>query len=293
VEPLQLILTAVLAPALAAGLVLAIGWKLWRPESADGRALGAPALALAFLLGSWFLSGWPESFWPGSKRTPTGLDWLVVLTVLGALCLPFEARLGRWRFLLRGVFVTLVIRLVLRNAFASTWQPVEGWLWFGGLATLYLVLWAAIERLTTQRPGASGPLILWTLASALAGLAALTGSVRIAQLTAGLAAGLGAAVVISWRWPRFNLGGGGGALALLLLFGLGLNAYFFSYTSATDIVLLATAPLWALLASLPRWRAKPDWQRTAIAVGLVLIPLCIALARAGQAFLEAADEYSY
>lgn len=292
-DPIEIALQCVLIPAVLAGIVLACAWRAWKRDSQrDGRPWGALAIALAFASTFYFLSGLPTSLLPDSPRTPTGLDWLAWMTFPAALLLPLEAKLGKARHILRGVVAAIVVRLVLRNAFASIWEAQEGWIWFGVLTALYLAIWAAIARSTSRRPGASSPMLLWLLATGLAVLAGLTGSALIAQLTGALAAGFGAAIVISWRIPRFSLSGSGSSMGLLLLFALGLNAHFFSYTTGTDILLLAAAPFAALLAELPPLRFKRPALRTLTVLALASIPIAVALTRAAMAFLaEAEDDY--
>ena len=294
-DPQQILLPGVLLPAIATGLVLAFGWKLWRraPAGIDGRWSGAPALALGFAAAFVAISGVPTSFLPGSSRTPTGLDWLAWLTIPLALVLPSLPKFGRWRHLLRGVIAVSVVRLVLHNAFQRTWEDAEGWKWLGGLSALYLLMWTCLEWISSRRSGASSPLLLWTLAAGLAALAALTGSARIGQLGGAVAAGLGAASVIAWRWPRLTMSGSGVSMALALLFGLGLNAHVFSYTSATDILLVASAPFVALLAELPLLRQRKPSVRTASLVLLALVPIAVALTRAGLEFAASGSEYDY
>ncbi len=292
-DPQELVLVGVLAPALAAGVLLGLGWKAWRreDEGIDGRWSGGPALALAFLLTFVLVSGLPASLLPDSPRTPTGLDWLAWLSLPALLLLAFEHKLGRWKHVLRGVVALAAVRLVLHNAFESTFAVDEGGKWLAGLTILYLVLWAALARVCGQRSGASSPLVLWTLATGLAVLAGLTGSVKIGQLGGALAAGLGAATVIAWRRPRLTLSGSGVGMALLLLFGLGMNAHVFSYTEGPEILLVASAPLFALLADLPPLRFKRPALRTATVMLLTALPIVVAITRAAIAFAAEADEY--
>ena len=299
-DPTTLLLEGVLAPAVLAGLLLALGWRAWRREApgdarrreapgVDGRWIGGPALAFGFGLTFYFLSGWPASPLPDSPRTPTGLDWLAWLCLPVGLLLALEGRLGRRRHLLRGLVAVVALRLVLTNAFANIWEPGEGWLWLAGLTILLLLQWAALAR-ATRRPGASGPLLLWILATGLAVLAGLTGSARIGQLSGGLAAGLGAALVLAWWRPRLALEGSGAGLVIVLLFGLGLNAYFFSYTEGLDVALLAAAPFAALVAELPPLKRLAPSKRTAAQAVCALLPIAVALMRAGMAFVAAQEE---
>jgi len=294
-DPVTAGLYGVLLPALAAGLVLAVGWRVWRrvPEGIDGRWAGGAALAAALFVGQLGLSGLPTA--PGGDLTPTGLDWLAWVVVAAALLLPIEPHLGRRWALLRGVLAIVTVELVLRNQFNSRWtEGSTAATWAVGLVALLLLEWLALDRLM-RGPRLQGPLIVWLLAGHLGGLAALTGSVTIGQLSGAVAAGAGAALVAAWWRPRVRLEGAGAGLAAIALTGLTLNAHFFSYTSAQDALLVAAAPLLGLLAQAPPLRRERPWAQTLVTAALVTAPLAVAVVRAWLAFESDpyADYYDY
>ena len=103
-------------------------------------------------------------------------------------------------------------------------------------------------------------------------------------LVKAVAAGLGAAVVLSWWRPRLSLAGGGVALASILCFGIGLNAYFYSYTTGADVLLIAAAPIAPLLRVLPGLSRFEGGKRTLVELALAGVPLAVALVRAGLAY---------
>jgi hypothetical protein len=313
-DPIQTLLFGVLAPAVLAGLVLAIGWKLWRApsgvsggpsgesgagssgdiaaESTNSSWSGSLAIGVAFAAGFLLMLGSPASFLPESERTPTGLDWVFWFSLPCALLLPVLARTGAVFLLLRIALGAVLIRFVLRSQFDSGWQGPDGWQWLAGLTALFVVQWSAFERLGSPRSELSSPLVLWLLAAGVATLAGLTGSAKIGQLGGTIAAALGAAAVIGWRRPEFNLSGSGAAMVSTLLFGLGLNAYFYSYTPGQDILLAACAPLLALM---PTFLVR-DWsttKKTALAMGLAALPLAVGITSAVIEMLNEADEYDY
>jgi len=282
-DPLDLSL-AVLVPALAAGALLALAWKPWRREEApDGRWSSAPALALGFLVGALLVGGAPVLPGLGGDREPASLDWLFLLVLVAGLAFPFQERLGRWRDFARGGFAVLAIELVLRNQ-VQRWEGLAGVGWIVGLTALYVLVWACLVHLAERRSGASMPLVAWLTVAALSTVAALTGSARIGQLGGGLAAGLGAAVVLAWWRPRLSLGRGAAGVVTLVLFGLGANAHFYSYTAALDVLLVAAAPACALLAELGPLRSRSDRGRTALALGLAALPIAVALVRVVLAY---------
>lgn len=276
----------ILLPALGAGIVLAIAWRVWRPggPEVDGRWSGAPALALAFALGFVSITGLPASPLPGGDRSAASLDWLFWLALVAALALPFEQRLGRWRDMARGAFAVLAIQLVLRSQFESAWEGMDGVAWIAGLTVGYVFLWAALVLLAERRAGASMPIVAWLTASGLALLAVLTGSGKIGQLSGSLAAGLGAATVLCWWRPRLSLGAGGAGMVALLLFGLGANAHFYSYALAADVVLVGSAPLVAHLADVGPLRRVTGWKRTVLVLVIASVPIAVAVTRAVLAY---------
>jgi len=285
-DPVEATLTGVLLPAVISGLVLALGWRIWsREPRGSGAYAGALAIALAYLAAFAAIVGSPASLLPGSERTPSGLDWLFWLVALFALGFAFEARCPRrWIVVPRAVAGALLVEGVLRNTFRREWSGLTDVAWLLGLVALLLVPWWSLERLARKRPGASAPLVLWASAASLAGVAGLSGSVKLAQLSGAVAAALGAAVVLSWWRPRVSLSGGGVAVALLVLFGLGLNAHFYSYTTATDVLLLAAGPVMPLLMSLPGLPRLAGGRAAWVTLGLAAVPLGIALVRALLAY---------
>jgi hypothetical protein len=293
-DPVTAGLFGVLLPALAAGLVLAAGWRLRRPEApeVDGRWCGGLAMAAALIAAQLGISGVPRL--PGGDITPTGLDWLAWSVLLAALMLPAEPQLGRRWALLRGVLAITTVELVLRNQLSRWGEGLEAAAWPVGLSALLLVEWGALGRLA-RGPRLQGPLVIWLLAAHLGALAALTGSVTLGQLSGAVAAGAGAALVASWWRPRVRLDGTGVGVAAIALFGLALNAHFFSYTTGQDILLVAAAPLLGLLAELPPLRRRTPWAQTLTTALLVVLPLALVVVRAWLAFESDpyADYYDY
>ena len=172
-DPIQATLTGVLLPAVIAGLALAVGWRVWsRAPRGSGTAAGALAISLAYLAAYAAIVGTPASLWPGSARTPSGLDWLFWLTALFGLGFFFEARVTRrWLPLMWTVAGALLVEGVLRNTFRREWSGLTEAAWLLGLVALLLAPWWSLERLARKRPGASAALALWASAASLAAVA--------------------------------------------------------------------------------------------------------------------------
>jgi hypothetical protein len=298
-DPQILLLQGILIPAVVAGTLLALAWKVWaKGHETDGRWAGALAIFGAFTAAMLLMGGWPASPMPDSNRTPTGLDWMFWV---GLPCCALLPLVSRWGLLgqgfLRLLVATTVVRYVLKGQFQSNWSGSDGWLWLAGLSALYLMLWAALDRLSARCSPRSSNAQLWLLACSVAILAALSGSAKIGQLAGSVAAGLGAAIVVSWKCPRLRLTGAGVSMVLMLLFGLGLNAHFYSYTTAMDILLLGSAPLLVLLVELPGLREWRPRSRGLLGLTLLALPMVVAITRAvllwAQQASEAADDYYY
>ena len=270
----------ILLPALLAGVLLAAAWRAWRADE-DTRAAwaGAPAIALGFLAGFAVVEG-PGAL-PSAGRTLGALDlifWSVAaMGVVGLI----EARVSRQRrshVLLSWALAGLLLIRVLSNS-AEVTKPVAVGLILGWL----LLAWCA-ECVASERDGAQSPLALWASASGFAGVAALSGSVKLGQLGGALAAVLGATIVLAWWRPRFSLAGGGATLAAFTLVALILDAHYFSYTTGADALLCAASLATPLAVRLPGLRRAAGARRTALVLALAALPLAIALTRAALAF---------
>jgi hypothetical protein len=274
------LLGGILLPALIAGGLLALAWRAWRAEE-QMRATwaGAPAVALAFLAGFCVVEG-PGAL-PSEGRTLGALDLIFWAVALLAAVLLLEARVARQRrsrvllsWALAGLFLIRVV-----SSSSEVTQPIA----VAILLAWLLLVWCT-ECLASERDGAQSPLALWTSASGFAGVAALSGSVKLGQLGGVLAAALGAAIVLAWWRPRVSLSGGAATLAAFALSALILDAHYFSYTTGVDALLCSASLATPLAARLPGLRRASGARRTALVVVLAALPVAIALTRAALAF---------
>lgn len=274
------LLRGLFAPALLTGVLLALAWRAWKPEEeARPGWAGAPAVGLGFLAGFAAVEGLGAL--PAEGRTLSALDLIFWTVALLGVVLLIESRVARQRrshvllswalaglFLLRVVSGSSEVTKLVGTALVLGWLPLA---------------WCA-ECVASERDGAQSPLALWMSASGFAGVAALSGSVKLGQLGGVLAAVLGATVVLSWWRPRFSLAGGGATLAAFALVALILDAHFFSYTTRADALLCALSLATPLAIRLPGLRRSSGARRTALVLLLAALPLAVALTRAALAF---------
>jgi hypothetical protein len=284
----EFVLGTVLLPAVIAGLVLALGWKLWRrDDKPQPYWTGAVAIAGGFLAAFIVIDG--VGAVPSEERTLSGLDWTFwgtgVVLLLGSLegkWTAHESVAGSWlrsaaHITLRGLASLLLWRVLSNSSEAGIMVVAASLVGF-------LLLAASANSLASQRCGAAAPLTLWTSATGLAVVAGLSGSAKLGQLGGALAATLGAAVVLAWWRPRLSLAHGGATAAVFVLAALGLNAHFYSYMTGTDGLLLAASVLTPLALRIPAFGRVEGARRAGLAFALALIPVAIAVARAALAF---------
>jgi len=247
-------LWGLLVPALFTGAVLLLAWvSRQAAEQASRGWLGALAVGGAFLLGqAAALGGLPQL---PPAQADDRLFWLVA----GAVALAgVESLLAerRWpRLVLRGVYPFfvpwfLLARLLERRETVAV----------GGLGLALLLGWSALAAWSARRPGASVPLVLWSVTSGGALALLFSHTAKYAQLAGILAACLGAAVVVAWIRPSFALGAGAAGVVAVLLACFWIAGVWLAATPlpVESAVLLAVSPLLATAAEVgPLSRLAP------------------------------------
>ena len=287
--PLRDLLWGIVYPALAAGCTWAFLGGGWFRR--DARWVSSLAVALAFVIAYvGLLDGPPLE--PTSAR-----EWLFWVAAGGALLSPLEALRPRAAGAVRVLFVGGLVWIVLRRQYLNHWAGEGADSPFPELVLalgLTLVGWTALERVAKQTPGAGAPLVLWTLAAGLALCSLWSSSGLYAQLAGAVAAAMGAALVLAWLRPGTWFAGGGAGLAWGLLAGIGMAAHFYAQLGTTEVLLLAGAPLCALVPDLPLLRKQSDARRVALRFLLVAVPVALAAQRCYTDYhaQESADPYS-
>ena len=236
----QILPAAVMAMMVAAGVC---GFALyWGKERARG-ALGPLGVGLAYLSGHLVITG--RVPFPPADTT----NWLpyfaLAAAVLGAFCgvLAIKA----WaRVLIFALVSTGALRLLLKPKFSYGWMLTEGWIWVaclaGAMALLAIILDALVRRSETV---IEMPAFLLIICAGTFGALMLSGSMLLGQFAAVLGAAVFGSLVLTAG--KVALGRGIVPVFSLLVGALVVSGYFFAELPATSAVLLAFAPILALI----------------------------------------------
>jgi hypothetical protein len=264
---LKQILPAAVMAMMAAAAVC--GFALyWGKERARG-ALGPLAIGLAYLSGHVVITGWVS--FPPTDTT----NWLpyfaLAAAVLGASCgvLAIKA----W---VRVVIFALVsagaLRLLLKPKFLYGWSLTEGCIWVACLAGAMMLLAVILDALVRRSATAiEMPAFLLIICAGTFGALMLSGSMLLGQFAAVLGAAVFGSLVFTAR--KVALGRGIVPVFSLLMSALVVSGYFFAELPATSAVLLAFAPILALIPI--GWPSK--LLASGIRAALVSVPILIAL----------------
>jgi hypothetical protein len=288
----------VLVPALAAGAILALGWKfLWKhprergnalAERFGSRALGALAVATATFAACCLLFDWPAT----PRESWHWLAWAapafaVLAVVEQAARLP---QLARW--LVRSAVLAAALRGMFASRFAAAAASAELPSPWPGLLLddlRILLLWAVWGELLLRRLGAAlGAVLLWVVLASEALLALFSASARVAQMLGAACAGVGAVAVLCLLRP--TSAGAEGALAVAIPL-LGLSTVnvcgFASPVFGLDLyLLLALAPLLPLAVEEAGVRPRSPLTRGALLVAISLAPIVWALVHGQRVYGE-------
>ena len=202
-EP-NLALQGVLLPAVLAGLVLLVGWRLHRR---DGGA--APAWVVSLAVGAAAASGHVLRFgWQWAPRESwRWLGWIVCAAALLGMLETWPAtRPSAWRWGARAAVTWAALRLVLGYKLERAWTGFEGQAVLAALCAAVLCAWWLWERGLGAFAARSGALFLWSTWTLGAVMLLFAYSARLAELGGAVCAGLGALVVAGFLRPRASLG---------------------------------------------------------------------------------------
>jgi hypothetical protein len=276
----QILPATILAMVIAASVCgLALVWGKERARS----ALAPLAMGIAYFVGHLFIAGWVGV--PPSDTT----NWLPYFALGSAVLGTFvpegraSARPGReesrpsktgaWMLLFLFALVSAgALTLLLKPKFQYGWSSGEGLTWVGCL-TCAIVLLAVILNGLTRRSAITVemPAIVLITCAGIFGALMLSGSMLLAQYAAVLAGAVFGSLVFSAR--NVALGRGIVPLLSLLLGALLISGYFFAELPAAAAVLLAFAPIFALIPI--SLRSKP--LAFGVRISLVSIPILLAL----------------
>ncbi len=278
-----------LEPFLYAGvastLLIALGWRPWRAESAPRSGPLASALlpGCVFWLAWLPLHGGTPIPWPPIE----GMHWVFWAVLLGAA--PAIARALRaapvpgvaprgsgWRAAssLDLLAAQLLAWGALRPLIQNRWSGGRTALWVVGVSCLVLVSSGALRAAVVRR--GEGPQLAGLLLAALVGTALVLAqsSGTSAILTGALCTAVGGLWVLGlWRRTSTPLAGAEAPLALTLV-GLLLCGHIFASTPAASALLLLLVPhlIW-----IPGRGARQAGMRLVLAAGLVALAWWLAV----------------
>jgi hypothetical protein len=265
---LKQILPAVLAAVLVSG-VFAIAGRLWRASNwADALALGA-----GYACGHLVTAGWPAL--PPGEATQWLPYFAIIVAIIGVLDTllrpPGWIRAGVWFLCCAGI-----LRLLLASKFQYGWSLLGGTAWVAVLAAGMLVLTIFFDWAAQRDASISVPLIV-TIVAGGTGLALMfSGSLLLGQLAIVLAAASGAIVLVGFLLPNSVNGRGIAPVASAVLAGLWLSGYYFAELPPATALLLAAAPIPALMLVLFDESGNPR-RGLLLRATLVAVPVALAV----------------
>ena len=286
--PILFVLWGVLAPAVLAGVLLLLGAPRSTAPQDGARPQRAWTATLAFgagcAVGHAATLGGPPPL-PPVSATQVALLLPLLAAAIGLATAPRAVpRALAW--VLRAGLCALVPWWLLRQL-AKHWEPRDAWPVLAGSSLALGALWWGLEAWARRRRGASVPLVAWLVSAGGAAALILSRSAMAAQFATTLAGVCGAAVVVAWMRPGLSLAGGAMGVAAVVLAGVWLAGAYLAELPPAAAALLAAAPLAAWLGETAPVRRLAAWQAAAARLGMVLVPVAVALWLAWRAAPEA------
>ncbi len=250
------------------------------PLSAGAMALGVGSVIGAAANAAWSLE--PAIALRGLAKAPPSFgNWYVWAAAGGTIFALAERRWEGVRGMTWGfrAMAAASLILALSRTLMGDWSTAQRAIWLVGFPLLALAAWWGLHR-ATIRPGPSGALVLWTMATLTAIARVATGSLTGATACAWLAAACGAVLLAAIFRPRagISLAGPGASV-----FALVMTTQWFIGPNGSDMaiwhmLLLAACPLAGLLADVGRLARLKPWPHAIARAVLTAIPAMVVLA---------------
>jgi hypothetical protein len=276
---------AVVGPALAAGIIWLIAFRLWRRKQVHGKGVwgGPVALAVGFLVGYVALLGMPP------LKPENALDWLPVVAIIAPIPSLFQRLWGEkiYTFIpVAGITSILTVWIQSLNRIRYLWQPSEAFMWITGLGIGISLLAWNIERLSDRRKGASMPASIFVYAVMCSVVLFFSGSDLLGQLMGAVASVLGTAVILSWWSPQFTLSRGGWTVFSILFYGLILQGYWDFEMPLTSTLLVIISPLCLWYGESRKIFYMRPYKAVLWRMGMIVVPMSLALLIAGFSYFR-------
>lgn len=271
----NILLPGVLLPAL--GALVALALAEWSRRRDRRRALAGSSLAIgaAFVAAFVAASGWPR--FPPVESTQRLFYWVALIALLGFVWARRKASAPPWP--LPVAAVAFLLWGMLRSPIEHRWTSLQAAIWLLALLALGWAVYKALavsHSVTGGRAALEATVVRLAVFGGAAGVLALSGTARLAQLMGAVVCGLLVVEAVA-AWRRRTAWRPGDAMApTVATLGLLLGGYFFAELAPWPAILLVGALL--LLGASRRersvWRLAP------------LLPLALALGLALAAFLQ-------
>ena len=243
----------------------------------DGFAgwLIAAALGAGYIIGYLGLEGLPV-FPPR-----LGTQWLCYLAIIGLILASFW-HLAVWGPVAQIAISIIIPRLLLTSTFKYTWGPIEGIIWWVGLAVVIFMFWYIVEGSFSALPvGAPGPFVYCGLSGGTALILALSGSLRLAQHAGILVALFAASWMITLVLHRdrkwFVFPSSASPIVTLLLIGIWMNGYFFAEVPAVSAILLVISLFFVHVKQIKVVQGFGTRHSTLVQIAAIALPVVIAI----------------
>ncbi len=268
-----IVISGILAPALAAALLLVAIWRFRAFEN----AWGAPvALAAAYVAGHVGVLG--SLPWPPTEAT----QWIAYFALLTAIVGVLEAVapggtvVTLW--VRRGVVAMVLTYLTLRPLTVHSWSTSQSVLTIAGVGLLVLGSWWAIQFSAVEQRSPAGWIDLLVAVSAAAVAMASTGSLALGQIAGVLAAALGGSMVVAALSGDRRLESFAVPVVGVVLAGQLICAAFYSDLPKGAALLLAFGILGSRLATRVMPATSNVWLRLVVRLLFVALPAGAAIA---------------
>lgn len=276
-DPVQAGLIGVVAPGAAAAALILLLRRPWAATAAAPWAAGG-ALALAYAVAFALILGWPAL--PPIDMTHA-TPWLVVPAV-GVAILPLRATRGR--ILATAVLGLLNASILVAPLAGRVLDAPQMVLHAGLVVATFVALQTGLERVSSALDPRAGALATLTLVAGAAVAILFSDVASLAQVTGGLAAGLGALFVLGlWR-PELARVTHAAPIVATVVGGTLWGAVLYANGRYEVVGLIAATPLvlWALGPTLARPRRL--LARLAVPALVALLPVGAAAGLAGRAY---------
>ncbi|MEQ9495805.1 MAG: hypothetical protein RIT81_03080 [Deltaproteobacteria bacterium] len=256
---------SVVAPAVVAVVLLAVGHRPWG-EMKDGRwslALAIPACAFA----AYFAVRGAPAFPPADASV-----WPLWIGVVAAALAVLEAKVELPRVARGAAWLGLALvtaYLVSRPRIEFAWDTGDTVAWIAGSTLAIAVVWVALEVRAERVTGSAVPLAMTIWGAGVATVLGLSGTALLAQTAGGVAAALGVATARGvWRQSlpvaRAVVGP-----SVIVLGGLLLGGVHYADVGFTSVGLVVVGAVLVGLLSLPA--LSTAGLRTTATLGIVVL----------------------